>query len=233
MRVWGIGLGLLLFVTLISLSGCTLDNIAAQQGEATELWGELIGGDALGQSFISTRDNLYRIDLGTATFARANSAPVIFHLQSGPLASADIVSATLPGPEIQNERPTVIEFTPLTDSMDKTYYFYIESPEAEPGNAITVYANGYDQYAGGSAYRNGRAVAGDLVFTAYSRETFSFSGVLHELLSQVVRDVSFLVWWGLLTLGVCAGFVACSLRGLPSEMSGDSAHGAKIGAQKG
>ncbi len=233
MKASGIGLGLLVLLTLITLSGCTLNNIAAQQGEATELWGELVGGEVFGQSFVSTRDNLYRIDLGTATFARANSAPVIFHLQSGPLASPDIVSATLPGAAIQNDRPTVIEFTPLMDSMDKTYYFFIESPEAEPGNAITVYANGYDQYAAGSAYRNGRAVAGDLVFTAYNRETFSFSGVLHELLSRVVRDVSFLVWWGLLTLGVCAGLVACSLRGLPSEMSGDSAHDAKIGAQKG
>jgi hypothetical protein len=172
---WSCGLAAL--ITLVSLTGCTLDSIAARQEEATGLWGELVGGEAFGQSFVCTRDNLYRIDLGTATYARTNSAPVIFHLQSSPETSSDIVSISLPGPQIQNERPTSIEFAPLPDSRDEAYYFYIESPAATPGDAITVYANRHDQYPNGTAYRNGQPVAGDLVFTAYSRETFTFAGV--------------------------------------------------------
>jgi hypothetical protein len=193
------------------LSGCTLDNIAAQQEKATDLWDELVGGETFGQSFVCTRDNLYRIDLSTATYARTNSAAVIFHLQSSPEASTNIISITLPGPEIQNERPTSIVFPALPDSRGKSYYFYIGSPEAIPGNAITVYANAHDQYSDGTAYRNDQAVAGDLAFTAYSRQAFTFSGVWHDFLSRVAQDVPFFVCYGILILGVCAGILG-SLR---------------------
>jgi hypothetical protein len=209
-------LGLAILVLLISLSGCTLDNIAARQGKATELWDELLGGQTFGQSFVIARNDLYRIDLGTATYARINSAPVIFHLQTGPEASTDIISVRLSGPEIENERPTTISFSPIPDSKGKRYYFYIESPEAAPGNAITLYANAYDQYPDGSAYRNGEAVAGDLVFTAYSRQTFAFSGILQGFLSRVAEDVPFLICYATLIMGACAGLLASLFRRLPS-----------------
>jgi hypothetical protein len=189
----------------MSLCGCTLDRIAAQQEKASGLWDELVGGETFGQSFVSAHDSLYRIDLSTATYARVNSASVIFHLRTSRDANTDIVSIALPGPEIQNERPTSIEFPPLIDSQGKSYFFYIESPEGTPGDAITVYANAQDQYTGGRAYRNGQAVSGDLAFTAYSRETFTLSGVLHDFLSRAAQDVSFFLCYGILVLGVCAG----------------------------
>jgi len=197
-----IRLGLVIFLSLVSLSGCTLDNIAAQQEEATGLWGELTEGETFGQSFKCPRDNLHRIDLGTATYARTNSAPVIFHLRSSPEVNTDTISITLPGPEIQNERPTSITFSPLTDSQGKAYYLYIESPEAMPGNAITVYANAYDRYPDGTAYRNGRPVDGDLVFTAYSQETYTLASVWRDFMSRVWQDIPFFVCYGGLLLVV-------------------------------
>ena len=207
-----VGWGLILALTLVSLAGCTLDQIAAQQEKATGLWDELDGGETFGQSFVSSRDNLYRIDLSTATFARTNSAPVIFHLRSSPGVSTDIFSTTVPGPEIQNERPTSILFPPLRDSRGGSYYFYLESPEAMPGNAITVYANVHDQYPDGSAYRNGQVVTGDLAFTAYSRETFAFSRVLDDFLSRVAQDLTFFLCYGILVLGLCGGLALLVLR---------------------
>ena len=182
--------GLIISLVLVGLSGCTLDNIAARQSEAIGLWSELVGGETFGQSFVCTRDNLYRIDLGTATYARVNSGAVTFRLQSSTKASTDIVSITLPGPDIQNERPTSFVFPPLPDSRGKTFYFYIESPEAVPGDAITVYANTHDQYPDGEAYRNGQVVAGDLAFAAYSRETFTFPGLVHDFLSRAAQASS-------------------------------------------
>jgi hypothetical protein len=204
--------GFVICLALISLSGCTLDNIAAQQEKATGLWDELVGGETFGQSFVCTREDLYRIDLGTATYGRTNSASVVFHLKSSPEAGTDIVSITLPGPEIQNECPTSIEFPPLTDSQGKSFFFYIESPEGTPGDAITVYANAQDQYADGSAYRNGQAVSGDLAFTAYSCETFTLSGMLHDFLLRAARDVSFFLCYGILILGVGTGFFVSIYR---------------------
>jgi hypothetical protein len=170
---------------------------------------------------VCVRDNLYRIDLSTATYARTNSAPVIFHLRSSPEASTDFISITLPGAEIQNESPTSIVFPPLPDSGGKSYYFYIESPEGMPGDAITVYANVYDQYPDGGAYLNGQAVAGDLAFTAYSREIFTFSGVWHAFLSRVAQDVPFFLSYGILILGVCAGLFLSLRRRAPSAEQPD------------
>jgi hypothetical protein len=193
---------------LLSLSSCTLDGISARQEKATGLWDELLGGENFGQSFVSTQPHLYRIDLGTATYARTNSAAVVFHLQTSPQATADLVSVTLAGPEIRNDRPTMFEFAPLADSEGQSYYFYIESPGATPGNAITVYANAQDQYPDGMAYRNGRAIAGDLAFTAYSRQVFSLPGILREFLSRALQDLSFFVCYGVLILGLSAGLLA-------------------------
>ena len=72
-------------------------------------------------------------------------------------------------------------------------------------DAITVYANVHDQYSDGTAYRNGRGAAGDLAFTAYSRETYTFSAVLRDFLSRAAQDVPFFVCYGVLILSVCAG----------------------------
>lgn len=201
-RTWT-GLFALLLVSLL-LSSCTLDNTAAQQDKATGLWGELVGGETFGQSFMSTRDNLYRIDLGTATYARPNTAPVIFHLRASPLSDGDIVTLTLPASEIQNDRPTTIEFKPLKDSAGKTFYLSIESPEATPGNAITVYANSYDQYPDGTAYRSGQPVGEDLAFTAYSQEKYTPASVWGVLTRRVRQDIGFSVCYGAVLLAVLA-----------------------------
>ena len=205
MKAHRIALTLVALFALASLSGCALDSVAARQGEMTGLWEELTGPMTFGQSFVSTSGNLYRIDLSTATYARTNSAPVIFHLRSSPTAGSDIYSTAVPGPEIQNDRPTSFLFPPLPDSRGRSYYFFIESPGSEAGNAITVYANENEQYAGGTAYRTGEAVPGDLAFTAYSRETFSFARVWGDFLAQAGSDLPFCLCYGLLILGACTG----------------------------
>jgi hypothetical protein len=205
--------GIILILTIVCISGCTLDRITAQQGKATGLWDELIGGRVYGQSFVSDLDNLYRIDLSTATFSRINSAPVIFYLKDSPQTDTAIRSITLPGPEIQNDRPTSFVFEPIPNSAGKSFYFVIESPEATPGNAITVYASEYDQYPQGAAYQNTQFVNGDLAFTAYSRESFTFTGVLGGTASRVAQDVPFFIFYGALILTVIAGLVLTIRKG--------------------
>jgi hypothetical protein len=190
---------------LVCLSGCTLDRISAQQIQATGLWDELVVGESFGQTFVSSRDNLYRIDLSTATFDRVNTTPVIFYLKDSPEAATAIFSINIPGPQIQNERPTSIVFPPISNSEGRSFYLQIESQEASPGNAITVYANEQDQYPDGSAFRNGQIVSGDLAFSIYSLETFTFSSILHGLFSHAAQDLPFFLCYGILILVVCVG----------------------------
>ncbi len=204
------------FFILLSVSGCTLGNVTAQQEKADGLWDELIGGKVYGQSFVCTGNNLYRIDLGTATYARINSAPVTLHLRLDPQASADITSVTLPGSEIQNDRPTSFTFSPLPDSQGRTLYFFIESPGATSGNAITVYANSSDQYLDGTAYQDGHAMTGDLAFTAYSQETFTFTQILRDFLSGVKQDLPFFIFFALLLLLVSTSLIISLVRRAPA-----------------
>lgn len=183
----------ILSLMLFSLSSCSLDNIAAMQEKTSTYWPELLSGDSYGQTFVSTENGLDRIDLSTATFARINTSQVIFHLRSAPDASTDLRTITLPGDLIQNERPTSFEFEPIADSKQQSYYFYIESPDGEAGNAITVYANDEDTYKQGSAYQNGRMVPGDMVFTAYAQQQFSLAQVLNDFGHRWLNDISFLI----------------------------------------
>lgn len=199
---------LALCLVLVSSSGCTLEFIAAQQVQATGLWDELVGGETFGQSFVSARDNLYRIDLSMATYARTNSSPVIFHLRNSPESTIDITTIYLPGPEIQNDRSTSFVFPALPDSKGKSYYFFIESPEATSSDAITVYINGRDQYPDGKAYRNGQTVSADLAFTAYSHDSFNLFGLWRDLRSRIAQDVPFFYCYGILVLGVCVTVLA-------------------------
>jgi len=189
-----------------------LDNTVAEQQGATGLWEELLDGESYGQSFVSTRDNLYRIDLGTATYARTNTAPVSLRLLTESVERTEIVSVTVPGPEVQNERPTSFIFPPQPDSAGKRYYFYIESPGATPGNAITLYANSNDQYKEGTAFRNGQAVTGDLAFTAYSQDLYTFSEIVRGFWVRFVQDRAFAVCYGLVMALMSASLVAVLLR---------------------
>ena len=218
--------GVTALITVMVLGGCTVDHIAAQQEIATGLWDELVAGESYGQSFVCTHDNLYRIDLGTATFARANTAPVVFHLLGGPQAGTEIATVTIPGPEIQNERPTSILFSPLADSLGERFYFHIDSPEATRGNAITVYTNATDQYPDGTAFRNGHPVDGDLVFAAYSLETFTIGSVLADFASRMAQDIPFFACYGALLLLVSA-LLALSLA---RPRSSGPQHGDERGA---
>lgn len=191
-----------LVIASFAVSACRLSRVTTQQEKATGLWGELVGQETLGQSFVSAHDNLYRLDLGTATYGRTNTAEVIFHLRTSPQATTDIATVTLAGPEIQNDRPTSITFSPILNSQGRSYYFYLESPRATPGNAITVYWNENEQYTAGTAYRNGQPVHGDLAFTAYNQETYDLKSVWASVVQRLSHDPPFFICYGALLLVV-------------------------------
>jgi hypothetical protein len=208
----------LLIIALV-LSGCSLDIVASQQEKATEYWPELTGGISYGQSFISNRENLYRIDLGTATYNRINSGLVTFYLKENAGDDKEILSVSIPASQINNDRPTSIIFTPQVDSKGKAFYFYLESQDSTPGDAITVLANSADLYPYGQAYIDHMPVPGDLVFTAYSQENFTFSAVTNEFLTRISSDIPFAIIYGLLLLGILTFFVrSVSLSKKPNSL---------------
>jgi len=119
------------------------------QFDRDAVFGELIGGTAGGQTFIADKTWLYRIDVFLATFARSNQGPVIFHLKTSPAAMQDLVMITFDAAQVQDNAFRTFVFKPLANTPGEPLYFYLEAPEAQPNNAITIWGTRRDSYSGG------------------------------------------------------------------------------------
>lgn len=113
--------------------------------------GELIRGTTVGQTFIADDTGVYRVDVLLATYARRNSGPIIFHLRSSPADIRDWVTLHIEAARVRDNAFQTFEFKPLPNAKGESLYFYLEAPEAQSGNAITVLANSQDEYTAGQA----------------------------------------------------------------------------------
>lgn len=188
----------------LALSGCTLDLVTARQEKASSYWPELLAGQTYGQTFTSESAHLYRLDLATVTFERQNTCTVIFHLRTDPQAAQDLETVRINCADIQNDRPTEVIFQPLADSENRSYYFFLESPDASAGNAVSLYVRDGDAYLPGSAYQNQQPAGADLTFTAYSQEDYTIPDVVTAFIQRWTEDPLFSVVY-LLLLGLVTG----------------------------
>lgn len=131
---------------------------------AAEIWGR----QTVGQTFVAQKNGLNRIDLLLATYARENTGPVIFHLRESPTGGEDLATARFDASDVRDNAYRSFAFLPLRDSQNRSYYLFLEAPEAEPGNAITVWASPVDTYSQGQAYVAGEPQPGDLTFRTYA-----------------------------------------------------------------
>ena len=204
----------------IVLSGCTVSSVAVEQEQATGLAGELLDGSTFGQTFTLQYNGLYRIDLYTATYARENTHPVIFHiLASSPKGKnqggePDLVLLEIPAAQISNSGPTVITFPRLSVTAGQSLYFFIESPGSVPGDAITVYRNEKDIYPDGQMFMDGQPTEGDIAFSAYTQETFTLTDIWHDFYSRASQDKPFFTFYCSL-LGVLLLALAVTLAWRP------------------
>lgn len=131
--------------------------------------GELYGDIHYGQSFVASYPNLHRIDVVMSTYGRRNTRDVVFHLKEGLDIRADVASVTFNAGDVGDEAWQSFTFPALSDSAGQAYYFYFESPESEPGDAVSVMGREGDPYASGQAYINGQPFPGDMAFRVYYR----------------------------------------------------------------
>jgi hypothetical protein len=102
----------------------------------------------------------------------STSHPVAFHLKSSPSAAEEVWSTEFSTTDAQGEPLRSFEFPVMRDSKGQTYYFYLESPESVPGDALAVRYSPDAVVDGGAAYVDGQPVAGNLQFqTHYSLRT--------------------------------------------------------------
>ena len=134
--------------------------------------GELLPGHAIGQSFVSRYPNLSGVELRIGTYRQGGgpaNATLVLHLRASPAPGPDLAVATLHRGISLDENPWYLfSFPPIPDSQDKPYYIEVESPDAEPARALTLFwwrhvAQG-DPYAYGAAYQDGQPQEADLTF---------------------------------------------------------------------
>lgn len=156
------------FAICLALAGWAVFSLGDEgNNSAIASPGELHGNTHFGQTFVASYPNLYRIDVVMSTTGRRSTQDVLFHLKQSLDAQADVVRITFNASDVRDEAWQSFTFPPLSDSMGQLYYLYLESPESEPGSAVTVMGREGDPYPSGQGYINEHPVAGDMAFRVY------------------------------------------------------------------
>jgi hypothetical protein len=142
------------------------------QDSHSELTGQLVGNETIGQSFLARYNHLYRVDLFMGAYARPNTHDVIWHLKAAPDAVEDAATGIFNAAQVADYAYHAITFAPLPDSAGRTFYLYLESPASVEGDAIGVWMQPWDLYPAGARWRNGAPAAGDLRFLAYYKGSY-------------------------------------------------------------
>lgn len=189
----------LVLICVISVSGGIDIRDISQTKHNTPL-GEIYGSTMVGQTFASRQSNLNAIEINMATYMRTNTHDVTFHLRTSP-SSMDIATTKVNAIKIADNQYHRFSFPPISDSEDKLYYFFIESPDSVPGNAITIWHSTEDVYKEGSAYKDHKPIEGDLAFKTYHKS--DISKVMSYFLHRMQQDKPFFIFYFLL-MGIIA-----------------------------
>lgn len=131
--------------------------------------GEIYGDLKIGQTFSAEYNNLSAIEVLLATYNRKNSGEFIFHLKNDVSHKEDLFNYKGDIRKVKDNKYFKFEFPKIKNSKGEKYYFYIEAPQSQLGNAITIWSNSKDLYEDGKKIRNSVPSEGDLVFkTTYN-----------------------------------------------------------------
>ena len=152
--------------------------------------GEIYGEKKIGQTFFCDKDEMDRIDVLLATYARINSGKIIFHLREKN-ENNDIRTITIDAKYVKDTKYHQFIFEPIENSKNTSYEFYLTSPDSSPGNAVTIWSTQENSYDGGDATINDRPINGDLNFKVF--HTFDTSDFVSTFFWRLSQDISFLI----------------------------------------
>jgi len=129
--------------------------------------GELVGDVQFGQTFVAAYPDLYRIDVMLSADGGPNTHRVILHLRQAVNDQADILSVPLDAAAVKEGAWQSFTFPPIPDSAGRSFYFYLEAPAAQPGDALSVMGSEGDPYRWGQGFINRHPAPGDMTFRVY------------------------------------------------------------------
>jgi hypothetical protein len=159
--------------------------------------GEIYGDTTSGQTFFDNENGLERIDILLATYARNNAGSVTFHLRENGEKS-DIRTIIFDANDVLDNQYYSFTFTPIEDSKNKSYEFYLESPSASSGNAITMWYNKTNSYDLGNATLNGNTLVGDMAFKVFNKNKNNL--LISEFFRRFTQDFLFFVGYSFIVL---------------------------------
>jgi len=127
----------------------------------THQLGEIFGSKIIIQEIICDRSNLAKIELFIGTFRRKNVCRLSLQVENS--QGAIIRTAFLDSTFVNDNDWNEFTFEPIPDSKNQRYKIKIFSPDANQGNALTVYYVNHS-FAFGNLYQNNRKIGGCLSF---------------------------------------------------------------------
>ncbi len=127
--------------------------------------GEISWRTVPGQEFAPKSDFLSGIEILMATFARKNTCKMVLRvvrLSEG--MKEEIRTVEEPASAFHDNNWHSFNFKPIPDSAGTTIYFYLESPDATEGDALTAWASSSAAPAECRMYLNHMPVPGSLCF---------------------------------------------------------------------
>jgi GT2 family glycosyltransferase len=131
-------------------------------GSGTNALSDIIVGRSHGQRFFSAHNGLSGVRVRVAVRGKASTSRLVLHLRAYPGAPQDIYSVDIPTYRLRDGQTVVLRFPPLEDSAGRWYYFSAESPDAVPGDAVSLYASTGPEGVRGQRYEDGLPAPGAL-----------------------------------------------------------------------
>jgi SAM-dependent methyltransferase len=129
------------------------------------IFGEILPGNVAGQTFTPLHDGLDGIEVLVGTYARENRCTFRFALLDGAgPGRKETAVVEIPASEIPDNLWIRFPFQPVRDSAGKPLYFTIESPDAAPGNALTLWTSEEAPNPKMSMFANHKPCKGTLCF---------------------------------------------------------------------
>lgn len=100
--------------------------------------GELLPDRVVEQTLVCPDDHLSHVALMVGTYRRVNTSSLVLRILDD--QGNTVREVTRPTATFGDNEFTVFHFEPIPESRDRTFQLWIASPDAQPGNAITLWA---------------------------------------------------------------------------------------------
>ncbi len=142
----------------------------AQRNDERRLPG-LERGRVIAQSFVCPSDNMSRVDVRMSNPGPSSLSHVLFRLREEDKRQQEIASYRLLAPHVLDDAWTFIPVPLQENSAGRRYLLTLESPDGEPGQALTALAGNETACQDWQLSVDGEPTAGTLCFQVYCRSS--------------------------------------------------------------